>query len=115
MIKNYLWVIEMLEDKNWVPTCGCHLKRNDARNDLSEWKERIPCADFRIVKYAKAPVEEKKEKMKKVKYFKRHYWEWQCLACGEEYEVFDDVPGAKEILICLYCKEEFKPVERKRK
>jgi hypothetical protein len=50
---NYLWVVEMLDDKGWWrPTVGAYLTREDARREKAiYWEENMPSDNFRIKKY----------------------------------------------------------------
>jgi hypothetical protein len=53
----YLWVVEMWIDepgmkKQWVPTVGVSLNREEARRELATWRESN-VERFRLAKYAR--------------------------------------------------------------
>ena len=51
MNKQYLWVIEIKDQRGWLPTVGCGLTRFDARRSKREWEASNPDDKFRIKKY----------------------------------------------------------------
>ena len=60
----YVWVIEMKHEtrKQWCPTVGCALTREDAQREWNDWRKDNPSDCFRIRKYvrqAEAPKGEK--------------------------------------------------------
>jgi hypothetical protein len=50
-MKRYIWVVEMLINKNWETTIGVKHTRSAIRDDLFDWKYRNPSDKFRIRKY----------------------------------------------------------------
>lgn len=53
-MKKYVWVIEILEGRNWSPTAGAYLTRRDAIREKSYyWEYNNPERRFKIEKYVK--------------------------------------------------------------
>lgn len=51
-MKNHVWVIEMKDEKKWMPTVGCGLTKDDAIwVKKSKWDYQGPRGTFRIRKY----------------------------------------------------------------
>lgn len=48
-----LWVVEVRFSgaRKWMSTCGVGLGRDAARNNLREWRSRMPDDSLRLVRY----------------------------------------------------------------
>jgi len=52
-MKNYVWVIEVLNNKEWLPCSACGISKDSAKTRMKEWKKNNPCDKFRICKYVR--------------------------------------------------------------
>jgi len=52
---NRIWVVEMYCNGRWWPTVGAGITREEAREEMSTWKEKNPCNRFRVRKYEATP------------------------------------------------------------
>jgi len=51
MKANRIWVVEMWIGNKWLPSSACGITREDARNDLHDWRDKNPADKFRIRPY----------------------------------------------------------------
>lgn len=52
-MKKHIWVIELQwsPKDRWETTVGVKLSRDEAREELKNWKSKVVGAKFRLVKY----------------------------------------------------------------
>ena len=50
---SHIWVTEIKEKGEWLPTLGCGLTREDGMERMGHWIVRNPEDEFRLRKYVR--------------------------------------------------------------